>query len=116
MNLFREARLLNYPGQVRSFHSPVAHRTGNAEACHFRTGSGFVEKVADNFAEFAMFAAGKNSFRDEPQVPILGLKISQPGIGPTNIAGQNHFSKFLQRRPSRSRSSSASFGPHVPEA
>src|ERR1700733_1645336 len=116
MNFFREARLLNHPWQVRSFHSTVTHRTCNAEARDFRTRSRFVEKLADNFSKFAVFAARKNSLRDEPQMPILGLKISQPGIGPPNIAGQNHFSKFLQRRPSRSRSSSASFGPHVPDA
>ncbi len=82
----------------------------------FRTGAGIIQKFADNFSEFAVLAAGKDTFGHQTQMPILGLKISQPRIGATNIAGQNHFSKFLQRRPSRSSSSSASFGPHVPEA
>ena len=34
----------------------------------------------------------------------------------SHIASQNHFSKFLQSRPSRSNNSSASFGPQVPDA
>ena len=116
MNLLGEPRLLNDPRQVRGLDAPVAHRAGDSEAGHFRTCAGIVQKLADDFAEFAVFAAGEDALGDQPEVSVLGLKISQPGIGPTNIAGQNHFSKFLQRRPSRSSSSSASFGPQVPEA
>ena len=48
--------------------------------------------------------------------PFCDLKIRESSIGAANIAGENHFSKFLQRRPSRSSSSSASFGPQVPAA
>ncbi len=63
-----------------------------------------------------MLAAGEDALRHQMQMPVLGLKIGQPSMGAANIAGQNHFSKFLQRRPSRSSSSSASFGPQVPDA
>ena len=116
MNLFRQPRLLDHPRQVRSLDAAVAHRTGNSEAGRFRACTGVVQKLADDFAEFAVLAAGKDALGHQTEVSVLGLKISQPGIGATNIAGQNHFSKFLQRRPSRSSSSSASFGPQVPEA
>ena len=116
MNLFGQSRLLDDPGQVRGFDAAVTHRASDAEACRFRTRSGIIQKLGYDLAEFAVFTAGENALRNQLQMPILGLEISQPGIGPTNIAGQDHFSKFLQRRPSRSRSSSASFGPHVPDA
>ncbi len=78
--------------------------------------AGIVQKLDYDFAEFAVLAAGKRTLGHQTQMPVLGLKISQPSIGAANIAGQNHFSKFLQRRPSRSSRSSASFGPQVPEA
>ena len=74
------------------------------------------QELNNDFAKFAMFAAGKHTFKHSMEVPVLWVKKSQPGIGPTDIAGQNHFSKFLQRRPSRSSNSSESFGPHVPDA
>src|SRR5215470_12806770 len=116
MDLFSENRLLNDPGKIGSFHSPIAYGPRDSKACGFRTGAGLVEKSRYDFTKPLMFSAGKDAFRNQLEAPILRLEISQPGIGPTNIAGQNHFSKFLQRRPSRSRSSSASFGPQVPEA
>ena len=78
--------------------------------------AGVVHKLADDLAKFAVLAAGEGALGHQAQVPVLGLKISQPSVGATNVAGQDHFSKFLQRRPSRSSSSSASFGPQVPDA
>ena len=116
MNLFRQSRLLDDPRQVRSLDASVAHRTGDPEARRVRTRAGIFQELVHDLAELAVLAAGKDALRHQAQVPVLGLKISQPSIGPTNIAGQNHFSKFLQRRPSRSSSSSASFGPQVPDA
>ena len=47
---------------------------------------------------------------------ILNIEDGQPGVGPSDVACQYHFSEFLQWRPSRSIRSSASFGPHVPAA
>src|SRR5579872_1813073 len=116
MNLFGEPRLLYDPGKVRSLHPPVAHRARNSKTGSFRLRAGVIQETADDLAKFAVLAAGKHALRHQSQMSVLWLKISQPRIGTTNIAGQNHFSKFLQRRPSRSSNSSASFGPQVPEA
>src|SRR5947208_186215 len=116
MNLLGKDRLLNDPGEIGSFNTTVANGTCNSKTRRFRPRTGLIQKTGYDLAEFPMFPAGEDAFRNQFEVPIFWLKISQPGIGPTNIAGQNHFSKFLQRRPSRSNSSSASFGPQVPEA
>src|SRR5258708_15078579 len=112
--LFREARLFHNPGKVRGLDPPVENRTGDSETRNLGTHARIVEKFSHNLAEFAMFLAGEDSLRNQTEGSILGMKIRQPSTGSPNIAGQDHFSKFLQRRPSRSRSSSASFGPHVP--
>jgi hypothetical protein len=116
MNLFGEVRLLDDPRQVRGFDTAVAHRTGDSEAGYIRTGGGAFQKLFDDLAELVMLAAGKDALGNQVKMPVLGLKIGQPGVGSPDVAGQNHFSKFLQRRPSRSSSSSASFGPQLPEA
>ncbi len=116
MDFLGQARLLDYPGQVGGFDAAVTHRARDAEAGGFRARSRFREKTGDDLAEFVVLAAGIDPLGDQLQVPVAGLKVRQPGIGSTNIAGQDHLSRFLQRRPSRSRSSSASFGPQVPEA
>src|SRR5579864_6292315 len=116
MDLLGESGLLDHPRQVGSFNTPVAHRTGDSKTRCLRTRSRVIQELAYDLAQFTVLTAGENALGHQSQMSILGLEISQPGIGPTNIAGQNHFSKFLQRRPSRSSNSSASFGPHVPEA
>ena len=116
MKLISQARLLNNPGKIRSFHSPIAYGACDSKASGFRTGSGIMQELSYNFSELIVLTARKDLLRNEVEMTVLGLKISKPGIGPTNIAGQNHFSKFLQRRPSRSSNSSASLGPQVPEA
>ena len=63
-----------------------------------------------------MLAAGKDTLGSNRQVAVLRLKVGESSVRASYIAGENHFSKFLQRRPSRSSSSSASLGPQVPEA
>src|SRR5439155_12572731 len=92
MNLFGETRLLDDPGKVGSLNASVAHRAGDAEAGHFGARAGVVQEFGDDFAEFAVFAAGEDTLRDQTEMSVLGLKVCEPGIGPTNIAGQNHFS------------------------
>src|SRR5579864_5432915 len=115
LKLFREARLLDDPGKIGGLNPAVAHRAGDAEAGYIGAGARIIQKFGDNFAKFGMLAAGKYALTDEAEMAILGLKIGQPRVGAAYIAGQNHLSKFLQRRPSRSSSSSASFGPQEPE-
>jgi hypothetical protein len=62
MNLLGKARLLDDPGQVRSLNPAIAYRTRDAEAGGLRTGDRIIEEPADDFSEFAVFAAGKNAF------------------------------------------------------
>src|SRR5258708_31896620 len=116
MNLLGESRLPDHPRQIGSLDTSVPHRSRDAEAGSLWTRAGCVNELAHNFPEFAVLAAGKGALGHQSQVPVLGLKISQPSVSAANIAGQDHFSKFLQRRPSRSSKSSASFGPQVPDA
>ena len=62
------------------------------------------------------FAAGKDGCRDKAESAICDVEECQPAVRASDVAGQNHLSKFLQWRPSRSSRSSASFGPQVPAA
>ena len=116
LNLFRKAGLVDDPRKVRNLDASVVDRPCDAEACNLRPRRRVREKLGNNLPQFAVFAAGKDAFGNQLEMAILGLKIGQSSVGSPNIAGQDHFSKFLQRRPSRSSSSSASFGPQVPEA
>jgi hypothetical protein len=79
--------LLDHPGQIRGFHPSIAHRTRDAETRYFRTRARSVDKLDDDFAQFAVLAAGEDLLFHQLQVTILGLKISQPCVGATNIAG-----------------------------
>src|SRR5581483_11018270 len=112
MKLISETRLLNHPWKIGCFNAPVADGPCDSKTRGLRMCSGIMQKLPDNFPEFVVLAAWKNALRNQTKMTVLGLKICKPGIGPANIAGQNHFSKFLQRRPSRSSNSSASLGPH----
>src|ERR1700722_20397409 len=38
MNLLRQARLFDHPGQVGGFDATIAHGAGDSEACDFRAG------------------------------------------------------------------------------
>ena len=73
-------------------------------------------KLGNDLIQTGVFAARKNRGRDQVEVAIQNIVDGQPGVGASDVAGQNHFSEFLQWRPSRSIRSSASFGPHVPAA
>src|SRR5437660_3869910 len=52
MSLLRQLRLFDDPGKVRGFNSTVAHWTGNAETRDLRMCAGFIQKAADDLAEF----------------------------------------------------------------
>ncbi len=116
LNLFRQTGLVDDPGKVRSFDASIVDRSCDAETSSLGPRRRVGEELRNNLTQFAVFAAGKNALGNQPKMAVLGLKIGESSVGAANIAGQYHFSKFLQRRPSRSNSSSASFGPHVPEA
>src|SRR5580658_454661 len=116
LNLFRQAGLFNDPGKVRGLDPSIVYRAGNSKTRNLGPGDSASQELGDNLTQFAVFAAGKDSLGNHPEMAVLWLKIGQSSVGSSNIAGQDHFSKFLQWRPSRSSSSSASFGPQVPEA
>ena len=50
MNLLREARLFDDPGQIRSFDAAIAHRAGDSETGDFRSGARVSEKLSDDLA------------------------------------------------------------------
>ncbi len=116
LNLFRQAGLFDDPGKVRGLDASIVYRARDSETGDLGPGGGVFEKLGNNLTQFAVLAAGEDALGNQPEMAILRLKIGQSSVGSPNIASQYHFSKFLQRRPSRSNSSSASFGPQVPEA
>ena len=116
LNLFCQAGLFDDPGKVRSLDASISYRPGNSETGDVGPGGGAFEELGDNLTQFVVLTAGKDALGNQPQIAILRLKIGQSSVRAPNIAGQNHFSKFLQRLPSRSNNSSASFGPQVPDA
>ena len=44
--------------------------------------------MLDNFAELVMLAAGKYALGNQAEMPVLGLKIGQPGVGSSDVAGE----------------------------
>src|SRR5215470_1576660 len=106
----------NRPGKIGGLDLSISHWAGYAKTSSVGERPLRLDELGNDLVESAMLLAGENSLGGNCQVAVLSLEICKPRIGTTNIAGEDHFSKFLQRRPSRSSSSSASFGPQVPEA
>ena len=73
-------------------------------------------ELSDDLIQACVATAGENGELRQFVFVILDIEKGQAGIGASDVSGQDHFSKFLQWRPSRSSSSSESFGPQVPEA
>ena len=107
---------LDDPGKIGSFHPAVAHRASNAEASGVRMQVRSIDKFGHDLIQAGILAAGKDGCGDQAEAAIDSVEECQPGVGASDVACQNHFSKFLQWRPSRSSRSSASFGPQVPAA
>src|SRR5579863_7245445 len=107
---------LDDPGKVGGFNPAVANRASHAEASGIGTHLCGIYKLRDDLIQAGIFAAGKDGCRNQAEVAVDNIEERQPCIGPSDVACQDHLSKFLQWRPSRSSNSSASFGPHVPAA
>src|ERR1700689_3915992 len=75
MNLFCEPRLLDHPWQIGSFHAAIPHRASDSKASRVRMSSGIVKKSRDNLTKIAVLAAGKDAFRHQAEMPVLGLKV-----------------------------------------
>ena len=76
--------------------------------------AGLGDELDHDLIQFAIFPAGKNVFVDSREMAIRLAVQAEACVSTPNICCQNHFSKFLHRRPSRSMSSSESFGPQTP--
>jgi len=115
-----QLRGLDHPGKIRRFRAPVDHRPGDAEAGGLRFGfflcCQLIGKFRNDLIQTAVLAAGEYGFDDLFQFSGLNFVKRQTRVGSTYVPGKNHFSKFLQPRPSLVSSSSASFGPQLPEA
>jgi len=116
VEFIRQAFGLDDPGKIRSFHPAVAHRTGDTEARSVGTKVCGVDELGDNLVQARVVATGKDGSGNQIETPIQNIEKCQPGMGTTDVACEDHFSKSLQWRPSRSSKSSASFGPQVPAA
>ena len=116
MQFAGQARGFHRPGKIRGFDLAIANGAGDSKAGDIGTKRLLGDELAHDLIEPAVVAAGKDALRDGSEIAILRLKEGEPCVRASDIAGENHFSKFLQRRPSRSRSSSASRGPQVPDA
>ena len=103
-------------GRFEASTRPVADGAGDTEARRCWMHDLKCHKLRDDLIQAGILTAGKNGSRDETEMAILEIEERQPGVGASDIACQNHFSKFLQWRPSRSSNSSASLGPQVPAA
>src|SRR5436190_9596792 len=116
MEFIGEALRLNDPWEVRGLHSSVGNRAGNSETRALRLHAGGFDELDDNLVEPRILLAGKNGGRQQIKFSIPHIKEGQPCVGASDVARQNHLSEFLQCRPSRSSSSSESFGPQLPDA
>src|SRR5580698_5146698 len=111
-----ETLRLDDPGKVGGFNPAVANRASHAEASGIGMNFCGMDKLGDNLIQAGVFAAGKHGSGNQAEMAVDNIEERQPCIGPSDVACQDHLSKFLQWRPSRSSNSSASFGPHVPAA
>ena len=87
---------LDDPGKVGGFNPAVANRTGNAEASGIRMHLCGIDKLGDNLIQTGVFAAGKNGCGNQAKMAVDNIEERQPCIGPSDVACQNHLSKFLQ--------------------
>ena len=107
---------LDDPGKIGCFNPAVANRASNAEASGIGMHLCRIDELRDDLIQAGIFAARKHGCGNQAEVAVDNIEERQPCIGPSDVACQDHLSKFLQWRPSRSSNSSASFGPHVPAA
>src|SRR5712692_9773308 len=92
----------------------MAHGTCDPKTGDAGTDAGFGHELEHDFIESAKVFARIRLFVDRDKMTLLLPVIAEACVRSPDIGRQNHFSKFLQRRPSRSISSSDSFGPQVP--
>src|SRR5437868_986617 len=116
MQFVGEALAFYDPWEIGSLYASIAHRTGDSEAGGIGLHGGVGDKLGDDCVEAGIIAAGKYRGRMQPELSVFLTEERQPCVGASDVSGKNHFSKFLQWRPSRSSNSSESFGPQVPAA
>src|SRR5437016_5854576 len=115
-NRQRQLAGINDPGEIRDFASASSHRTCDPEASALHRYPFGSDEVGDDFGQAALFLAHVDFFDHLLEFVALSFKSGQPGAGSADFTSENHASIFLHSRSSRSISSSASFGPHVPPA
>src|SRR5260370_11361281 len=114
LQVSRQACRLDDPGQIRSLNASMAHRTCDPKTGDAGTDAGFGHELEHDLIQPAKVFARIRLFVDGDKMAFLLPVIAEACMRSPDIGRQNHFSKFLQRRPSRSISSSDSFGPQVP--
>src|SRR6185369_805196 len=107
---------LDDPWQVGSLDASSANRAGDAEGRDVGFVTGGLQKLHHDLVQPARFFAGIDRLGHEFRLPICDFQEGETAVGAAYVSGENHFSKFLQRRPSFSINSSASFGPQDPAA
>src|SRR5438552_9194011 len=107
---------INDPGEIRDFAAAGSYWTCDAEASALHRYLFGSDEVGDDFGQAAVFLAHVDFFDHLLEFVALSFESGQPGARSADFTSENHASIFLHSRSSRSISSSASFGPHVPPA
>ena len=87
---------LDHPGKVGGFNPPVANRAGNAKAGSIRMQFCSLDELGDDLIQASIFAAGENRCGHQSEVAVRNIEEGQPCIRSSDVACQDHFSKFLQ--------------------
>lgn len=109
-----EALRFDDPRQVGSFDATVCDWPRDSKAGLRGFGVRRLHELCDDLVQPGIMSAGKDLNFGYFEFVILDIEEGQPRVGASNVAREDHFSKFLQCRPSRSSSSSASLGPQLP--
>src|SRR6267378_2078584 len=106
-------RRLDNPRKIRGLYLPIRNRACDAKTCLSRMNPRGLNKLGDNLVQPGVMPAGEDGCSNQAKLPVTNIKKRQPCVGTSDVASQNHLSKFLQCRPSRSSNSSESFGPQL---
>src|SRR6266851_3379234 len=105
---------LDNPGKIRGLDLPIRDRARDTKACLRGAHSRGIYKFRDDLIQTGITLAGEDGCGYQIKLPVTDIKEGQSCVGASDVARQDHLSKFLQCRPSRSSSSSESFGPQLP--
>src|SRR5258708_18231496 len=109
-----EAARFDGPRKIRSLNPAIVDGAGDTETSPERPNARSADKLGDDLIQAGIPPAGENGCCYQIELAILYIKEGQSCVGASDGARQDHLSVSLQCRPSRSISSSDSFGPQLP--